>query len=244
MHWFALTDGDLWLSFGNNTIYEYTTEALAYFENKPSRYNDYYLARFLNDFTQMFRQISISVPEKFYNLTKNIEQFREQAEKWKDTYETDESEFSEFYFNEYQDLISWASERKLSSRHLFGGPYISFFRHENKIRILWQTDYLLENGRNLWTAKNGWHEMEYSDFVENVKTFGKAFFKAMDTQVEQALNKEWANINLDKEQLAKEHIKRKEEFNASFSLLSLDTPPKETDWNTIENLYNRMCREI
>jgi hypothetical protein len=36
LHWFGLTDGDLWLTFGNETIYEYSKEAINYWGNKST----------------------------------------------------------------------------------------------------------------------------------------------------------------------------------------------------------------
>jgi hypothetical protein len=54
LHWFGLTDGDLWLIFGNQTIYEYSKEAMDFWGSKPTPYNDYQLSRFIEDFTRLF----------------------------------------------------------------------------------------------------------------------------------------------------------------------------------------------
>ena len=82
LHWFALTYGDLWLTFGNETIYEYTKEAIDYWENKPTPYNDYQLSRFIEDFTDLFDKIRETIPEDFYNLTKDLKKFQSDAKKW------------------------------------------------------------------------------------------------------------------------------------------------------------------
>ena len=43
LSWFWLTEGDLWLTFGDQTIYEYSKEAITYFRRNPhqilSNYN-------------------------------------------------------------------------------------------------------------------------------------------------------------------------------------------------------------
>jgi hypothetical protein len=36
LSWFWLTDGDLWLTFGDQTICEYSKEAMQYFGDKPT----------------------------------------------------------------------------------------------------------------------------------------------------------------------------------------------------------------
>ncbi len=50
LHWFGLTDGLLWIDVNGQTIYEYTQEAQEYFDNQVN-YNDYQIARFLEDFS-------------------------------------------------------------------------------------------------------------------------------------------------------------------------------------------------
>ena len=56
LHWFGLTDGQLWLDAGNQTIYEYSEAARQYFAS-PIPYNDYQVSRFLEDFSYTFRFI-------------------------------------------------------------------------------------------------------------------------------------------------------------------------------------------
>jgi hypothetical protein len=243
LSWFWLTDGDIWLKFDNQTIYEYSTEALKHFGNKPSPYNDYYIVRFLEDFTECFEKISVSIPHKFYNLTEDIKQFRRDTQKWLYINDTDEDEYSDFYFDEYDKLTSWTSERLFDSGHLIGGPHLSFFRHNDKIRIVWDTEHILENGISLWTAKDGNFEMDYSDFINEVKNFGLNFFESMEKQIDLTLAKDWREIKVDKERLKEEHKERKQEFHRNLSFLEQETNDN-TDWTEIEKLYERMKNEI
>ncbi|MFD2907114.1 DUF5984 family protein [Flavobacterium ardleyense] len=243
LHWFALTDGDLWLTFGCNTIYEYSQEALLEFEGKESQYNDYYIVRFLEDFSHLFEKISESIPERFYNRTENIKLFKDNAQKWLDIYETDEDEYSDFYFDEYDKLISWTTERSFDSGHLIGGPYLYFFRHNGKIRIVWETECILENGVSVWTANDGSLEMNYTDFVSEVKSFGEAFFIAMDKQIDLAIEKNWTEVKLDKIRLLEEHKERKLEFEKKLSFLDQNMEDGQ-NWEATEDLYKRMQREI
>lgn len=243
LSWFWLTDGDLWLEIGNQTIYEYTLEAVQYFNHKPSVYNDYYIVRFLEDFTRLFEYIGVSIPKKFYDLTANLEQFENDAQKWLDIYDIDEEELPDFYFNEYDLITSWVYERQMNSAHLIGGPHLSFFRHNDKIRIIWETEYTLENGQTLWTAKNGSHEMLFQDFVDKVEQFGQQFFSTMDKQIEGVLKNDWNNVSVDKIRLVEEHQERKLDFQQKLSYLK--KPKVERDnWSEIEILYNRMMSEV
>jgi len=243
LSWFWLTDGDLWLTFDDQTIYEYSKEAIEYFGDKPTPYGDYYIVRFLEDFTVLFEKISESILNKFYSLTKNIKQFNNDTQRWLDLYDTDEDEYSDFYFEEYDRLISWTYDRTFDSGHLIGGPHLSFFRCNDKIRIVWDTEHTLENEINLWTAKDGSYEMNFSDFVNKIKMFGQKFFKEMNTQIELTLAKEWGNIKVDKTRLVEEHKERKLEFDKNLSFLE-QSVNGETNWTEIEELYNRMTSEI
>lgn len=217
LHWFALTDGDLWLTFGKETIYEYSKEAINFWGNKSTSYNNYQLSRFIEDFTGLFDKIRETVPEEFYDLTKDLNKFQTDAKKWLDIYDTDEDEYSDFYFEEYDKLISWTYQRTFDSGHLIGGPHLSFFRRNDKVRIVWDTEHILENGISIWTAKDGSFEMDYSDFMNEIKMFGESFFTAMEKQIELVLEKEWGNIKIDKLRLVAEHKERRVFLNSSFT---------------------------
>ncbi len=241
--WFWLTDGDLWLKFGDQTIYEYSLEAINYWGNKTTLYNDYPLVRFIEDFTELFEKIRETIPEEFYYRTKELKKYQSDSKKWLDINDVDEDEDNDFYFEEYNKLISWTYQRTLNTGHLIGGPHLSFFRRNNKVRIVWDTEHLLENGISLWTAKDGSFEMDYSDFVDKIKVFGQSFFASMDKQVEFAVAKEWGNIKIDKQRLVEEHRERKDVFFSTLLLLGQE-PSNKANWTEIEQSFTRMTNEI
>lgn len=243
LHWFGLTDGYLWLTFGNETIYEYSKEAAEYHEIESIPYNDYQLSRFIEDFTELFDQIRESIPSVLYDLTKDLAQFHSDARKWLDIHTSDEEDYSDFYFDEYDKLISWTYQRTFDSAHLIGGPHLSFFRRNDKIRIVWDTEHTLENGMSLWTAKDGHLEMDYADFVAKIKVFGLSFFAEMGKQIESTLAKEWGNIKIDTQRLVEEHQEREEDFFAALSLLQQE-PIDKTNWEEIGQLFDQMEREM
>lgn len=242
LHWFGLTDGTLWLKFGNQTVYEYTKEALEHLGNSTTPYNDYQIARFIEDFTGLFDKISETIPEKLYESIKNLEKYHSDAKKWLGIYDTDEDNHSTFYFEEYDRFISWVYQRTLDAMHLIGGPSIAFFRRDNRLRIVWYTEHVLENGISLWSAKNGFYEMDYHDFVAEVRVFGHSFFEEMGKQVEKAVARDWGEVMIDKQGLLDEHQQRKSKFYTSLLLLEQE-PTNLTDWSEINQLFKRMIKE-
>lgn len=57
LSWFGLTDGLLWITVCDKTVYEYSDAALKEWGGE-SRYNDYYLSRFLEDFSGIFEKLA------------------------------------------------------------------------------------------------------------------------------------------------------------------------------------------
>ncbi len=241
MNWFWLTEADLWLTLGDATLYEYSPEAMVYFEDKESAYNDYPLSRFIDDFTELFEEISESIPKEIYQLTDNLNGFLTDAETWKELYESDADE--DFYFKEYYSLISWTYKRAFGSGHLIGGPYFSFLRCEDKIRIFWKTEYQLENGIELWKAKDGSIEMLFSDFLNQIKDFGKRFFEQMNKLVQLALEKDWKEVRIDKKELVEEHAFRELDFYKQVAFLE-QTSKVKTNWKLVKELNSRMQKEL
>lgn len=239
LHWFGLTDGLLWIDVGTQTIYEYSEAAQQYFDNSP-KYNDYQISRFLEDFSYTFRYVGESVPKEFYD---SIEEFDEKMDKWQECHVDEEDDvYEKFYFDEYCELREWYSARSFDSGHLVGGPYISCFRCGDKIKILWESSFKLDNGESIWTSPKGCYEMSYSEFVISVKRFFDEFFISMSEQVERALVKDWGNISLDKQILEEENVERKKTFDSY--ILFLDDSPEHTDWKKIKQLHNKMESEI
>jgi len=243
MCWYWLTEGYLWLNLADSTLYEYSKDALKYFGIKTSAYNDYPIVRFIDDFTELFKVINESIPDDIYQLTENLSQFLNDSQRWLDINDTDEEEYSDFYFEEYDNLISWTYNRSFGSGHLIGGPRFSFFRNKDKIRIIWETEDKLENGIQIWTAKNGNIEISYTEFISQVKEFGNRFFTQMKDKVEIAVQKDWKDIQIDKKGLIKEHKERELDFWNQFTLLESDSTTK-TNWKQVRELKFRMDKEI
>ena len=236
LHWFGLTDSLLWINIGEHTIYEYTQEALDYWETNI-RYNNYQLSRFLEDFFYTFRYINESIPSEFYH---NIEEFCYRTDQWIEShFDDDDDIFDKFYDEKYTPLTDWYYERCFDSGHLVGGPHIGCFRHHEKIKIVWESDYKLESGSSIWTSPRGVSELYYDDFVLSVSDFLDSFFAAMDMQVEKAVAKDWGKITIDKKRLVEENEERKESFYLQLSYLK-QNPANNTDWQKIIAIFNEL----
>lgn len=243
LHWFAMTDGDLWIELKGATIYEYTDDAIKSFGGKETKYNDYHIGRFIEDFTGIFEFISESVPTEIYNSLETFESFEtllNESEKWLEMSDDDDYDF---YEHKYCNLISWLSSRSFDSAHLIGGPIIYFIRNNNKIKIIWDSQYKISNGQNMWTSPFGLIEMDYFDFINEIEKFGFDFFEAMNKQVQLALKTEFDQIHIDKVKLIEEQEWRKEDFFTKLEKLKKDSE-KRTNWELVDTLTKEMKKNI
>lgn len=213
LSWFGLTDGLLWITAGDKTVYEYSDAAIK--EWGGARYNDYYLSRFLEDFSDIFESIAKPIPRELYE---SVEDFEELSQNLLDDIPDDDPEFDAKY-DDYLEKTEWFSNRIFDSGHLIGGPLIGCFRCGNTLKFYWNGDAPLECGESIWTAPRGSFEMPYCDFTAEVKRFFAEFYENMDEQVKRALKKDWGEIKVDKEYLVRENAERKIGFDQKLSFL-------------------------
>ncbi|MBP1586649.1 MAG: hypothetical protein ILP17_13290, partial [Lachnospiraceae bacterium] len=136
LHWFGLTDGELWIEAGNSVVYEYL-EPHSDSLGKLVKYDDYQLSRFIEDLLNLTPFISESVPESLYNVIGNLAaDFRTLKDKYIDL---SDDEFDAFYDEFYLPLSEWFYNRFLDSSHLICGPSIGFFRCGDKLKIIWDS---------------------------------------------------------------------------------------------------------
>lgn len=220
LSWFGLTDGLLWITAGDKTVYEYSDAAMR--EWGGTRYNDYYLSRFLEDFSDIFEKIAQPVSKEQYD---SVEGFIERSDKQLERLNEDDPEFDRLY-DEYLENRTWFGDRVFDSGHLKGGPLIGCFRCDDKLKFYWNGDYLLESGESIWTAPRGSFEMPYDYFADEVKRFFAEFYVKMDEQVKRSLNKDWGEIKVDKEYLVRENSERKIGFDQKLTLIRRQSADK------------------
>lgn len=204
LSWFGLTDGLLWITAGDKTVYEYSEAANREWGGE-TRYNDYYLSRFLEDFSEIFESIAKPISRGLYD---SVEGFEELSQKMLDEIPDDDEVFDE-KLDEYMEKTEWFRSRTFDSGHLIGGPIIGCFRCGGLLKFYWNSGYSLESGESIWTSPRGSLEIPYSEFTSEVKRFFAEFREKMDEQVKRALEKDWGEIRVDKEYLVKENAERK-----------------------------------
>lgn len=242
IHWFGLTDGDYWLRVGDKTLYEYTTEFMKDWNFSRSQYTDYHIVRFLEDFTDLFSAIAESLPEDFYQLARSydslyeyIGKYRARLEQLPDAEDAD----LDTHYDKYEEITRWIHDRRLTSTHLKYGPAISFFRCNDKISIVWDSDHRNEKGIAVWTAGNGQIEMPYQLFVNEVKDWGERFFNSMEFQLEEAFLRDWGTTKIDKKRIKEEQAERRKKFLDDTNRLLIE-PSKFADWSSLMALIKEM----
>jgi flavodoxin len=243
MHWFGLTDGDYWLKLRDKTLYEYSDAKMQLWNGRPTRYSGYYIVRLIEDLTDLFPVIAESVPASLYDIAKTYSSLNDLQEKnyaWIDTWPDEETADSAANDQQHDLLTRWVYTRTLYSSHLKGGPHLSFFRHEDKISLVWKADQVDDNEIPYWTAGNGQLEMDYHDFIYQVEDFGNRFFPAMAAQIALAVDRDWGSTKLDKARLVQEQQERKADFERQLAILKQGTSIK-TDWDPIKALVKDIC---
>lgn len=233
LSWFGLTDSFYWLDVGNVKLYEYS-ELFLEKHKDCSRYVDYYLSRFIEDFTEKFEMISESIPDYLYEIVKNYEtlaEFKEYLRIYVEI-EKQKSDDEDFWDDKYYEQIKWISSRQVFASHLIEWPVIGFFRNNSKISIVWNADYETTENIQIWAAGNGQYELDYSEFLHQIEDFRMRFFHEMNKQVEMSIAKDWGDIKVDKMQLIKENRSRKIIFDNQYKLLSQPIK-KPTNWSVI-----------
>ena len=241
--WYALTDGTLYIQVGDEKIYEYSDSARDFFKD-DIKYNEYYLERFVIDFTELFWFIREPITKILYD---NIDKFEDITDLWKNMYEDKPDDiFDEFYFGEYSTLTEWYyMQHTFDSAHLVGGPHIGFFRCGDKVKILWKSydNAVLENGENIWTSPNGVYEMSWNDFTKEVEIFYLKYHQEMESRTDYIYKHGLTHAQIDREILLHSKSNSIEAFRQHLALLFSDDYEK-TDFDSILFLYEKMRREI
>ncbi len=193
MHWFALTNGEYWIEIQNVTLFEYTNEIRHYWGD-TERYASYQIFRFIMDFTALFPSITESIPSDLFEKVKSAKLLGEIGNQMRIMASPDnEMAIEESYW--------WIRNRTLFSEYFTGAPEITFFRCNEKIKIIWIANQVVDNRIPIWTAQTGEAEMDFEDFIVKIEDFGKKFLIEMEKQVNSALERDWGDIIIDKTKL-------------------------------------------
>lgn len=236
LHWFGLSDGELHFKFGDNSVYEYSEEALKFWQSKESKYVDYYISRFAEDFMEIYSNIIVDIPDNLFSKTSNLDTYFTDLEIWRDSNDSEEIEISDRIWDKYENLKSWVSNRQLDSGHLKGGPKIWFFRNGNIIRIVWKSDSIISDSIQQWKTTKGIHELSFNEFKSQINKFYANFIESMSLQIQKAQNFDFGEISVDRQLLKEEQVKRKREFSEYFE----NSVELATDWKPIIQMHDEI----
>ncbi len=241
MGWFALSDGEYWFDLGEVKFFECTLEVMNEWGLKEGKYVNYYLARLVEDLSELFEHIAEPLPQDFYEIAKNNNTLLEFYSKASNTVNdlNDDAITDEDFFR-FQRVVDWISKRCLSTIHLISSPMICFFRHDDKLSIIWNAENKLETGTKIWTAGSGQLEMLYSDFVKEAKDFKERIFAAMEKQIDIANHLDFSPMVVDKPRRTSEQAERKTEFEKRLMYLE-QGPEQATDWKEIRQLMKELA---
>lgn len=246
LHLFALTDGAYWMKINSSNLFEYTDEILNHWGG-TCKYAEYQIMRFIEEFSSLFFKITEPIPSDLYvyvNSAKLLKQIEAQKVLWEG--EKMDSGGKEII---YEESFGWILDRTLNSHHLTAAPCISFFRNNDKITIVWIADQLVENRIPIWTAQTGEVEMDFEDFVFHVEDFGKKFLAKMERQINNAVEKDWGPILIDKIKLKEQYIGLAGDFDYWIKILRQDVLYQslrkhgsipETNWESIRKNIQSM----
>ncbi|MCF0050816.1 DUF5984 family protein [Dyadobacter sp. LJ53] len=232
--WFYLTDGELWLELEESTIYTYTRDSESVLSDLlKHEFNDYYISRFVEDFSEIFQAISEPLPEFLHPAIETYKTL-EAYKLWASTFLECDYQEKKYIDTNYEILLTWIYRRSLPANHLIGGPTIWFFRIFDQIQIIWRADHKLPSGAPLWTHPFGEYKMDYDLFVKEIQDFSKRFFTEMNQLI--ATIKDYASKNFDVESVLKQNLERQVAFDDDVLRL-LTSDLMTTDWETVRRCY-------
>jgi hypothetical protein len=226
LSWFGLTDGEYWISVGEESLFEYSEHARS---AGAHRYCDYQVVRLLEDILDMLPTIMEPVPPTLVQYLSG-----DTGRAWQSTRSSWTSEqFDVMDEEEYWRLSSLADalsyNRFLDSGYLSPSATILMWSDEENVHIEWDNSEKIFDGELAWSALKGHSQMPREDFVREIESFHFRLIEQMSSRVNQvvagALSPE---IRIDFPGLIAEHEQRRKAFEQALSNKMI------TQWDEVE----------
>ncbi|MDP8080358.1 DUF5984 family protein [Phocoenobacter skyensis] len=241
--WLDLTDGDLYLEIGGQRVYIYSKEGMEYYETND-KYINYQIDSFIRELCCVFSGISRGVSKNLYELFNDVTSIRtlnDDAYRWLELYEDDsETVIDTEVENEYGIISDYIYDHRLVAYPIYLVPRLHFFRYNNKLKIIVDCEEKTETGIALWEAKSGVYEINYADFVKEVKHFYNEFIDQMEQQILNAINTDWGHLSIAKN-LASIYPQIKKKLLKELEILEQNEKENSEE---IERIYQRIQREL
>jgi hypothetical protein len=235
-NWFSLTDGELWLKFDDLSIYEYTKQSHPFFPYRDRKqFSAYYIARFVEDFTEIISAISEPLPDFLHDCVADYNSLSA-YQSWATSFLEKHYLKKKYVENDLEVLLSWIYKRALPSHHLLGGPTIWFFRIKDQMKIIWRADYKIAPDCYLWTQPLGEYVMDYDLFAREVQCFGRRFFWQMENRLNAFIAREHDSPALDISSARMLNIERQQMFENDVLQL-FQSSSMITNWDVVHRRY-------
>jgi Family of unknown function (DUF5984) len=226
LSWYALTQGEYWITVGNSTLLEYAEGART---GGTQRYCRYPVARLHEDILTMLPSILEPVPATLVQYLAG-----DAAAAWWEAYET-------WYDRALRagpdprrrriddDAHGLLYGRVLDTSYLAPLTGITLWSDDENVYFAWDNRAGTLNGVRAWTAVHGEFQMPRREFLAEIQSFNNRLIEQMAGRIEQlrcgALPPE---IVIDLDALASEHEERGDVLHEALSLKT------RTDWPAVE----------
>jgi Family of unknown function (DUF5984) len=193
----ALGWGDVWINVGDQTLLEYSDDAVARVD--MNRYVDYAMETFYGDVIERAQSILTPIPPHLasYMHAPCFLRWEEAWHRWLPPLDkgTDESD-------RLLDLSIWPWRRKLDLGYLnglngIGQPEIYIWTTETKAFIRWQTDTQRIEGVRTWSAMSGEVTLERDQLIHEIQDFHQRYVVAISERARGVRNGELGPIATD-----------------------------------------------
>lgn len=229
LHWYALTDGYYFIEAGTERILWYSETACRAqgWEFPPTPHGfewaaSYHLCRLFEDVAQVVPAVLEPVPDDVAQILDNAEDHRKYDDfvnnwDWQD---------------DTEDGLLWVSQRTIDTAYLRAGPWVTFWRTGDTIRVRCDNRLNLLDGVQIWSAELVEHELPVDDFLASLHEFGDSLLQAMDKRVQEAEGG-WSlpNVRLDATELRRDHTARIAQWKNTFSC------HQKTDWDVVRRSW-------
>lgn len=208
LHWFGLTEGQYWIDAGGHALLEYSEHAQ---RNGTGRYCDYYVARILEDITDMLPSILEPIPQDLvqYVSGESGRAWIALQESWSERNIVKGAGDEVWGVWEHANLLLY--NRFLDSAYLTPSASILMWSDEADVHIEWENVDKLIDGELAWSAVSGSFHLPREVFVKEVGAFCAKLFEQMTSRTEQvAAGALHPDIRIDLPALIAENAQRRE----------------------------------
>lgn len=196
--WLDLSDGELRMEFAGQELYVYSEQTMAK-RGDAHRHINYQLDPFATGLFEVLVGAGRSVSGAIYGHFTDAQRIADvwnMLEAYEDLHPEMWEEEDSLHYADHDALGSMLRKRLLIAYPHSGIPMVYFFRHGERVRLIWEADATDSDGTRLWDARSGAYEMDYLGFADEVKSFYSRYMQEMRAQLARAIETDWGQLRL------------------------------------------------